>query len=170
MKSSGRTRRFAQGAAALAATLALAGCGGDDLRGGAATTIDEAQEQLESAVTGDQQQALREEAARIDALIDSTLADLQEARSLDEVDAHAETAEEELAAARERVSELELEGEAEQLRADLESATADLEGDIEELQQAVRDRDLPGALRGVSDLSVSDVRRAVEEIETELGS
>jgi hypothetical protein len=158
-------KSLARFAAAAVAALALAGCGGDDERGGDGAQT--AEEQLETVATPEQERALREEAQRVEDLVEDAISDLRDVRSLDDVEEQAEDATEQLEEARARVEALDLAEEQEAARAQLVEAIETLEREVRELQTAIADQDPVEALRGASDISLDELQAAVARIQRE---
>ncbi|HVM69535.1 MAG TPA: hypothetical protein VM204_06835 [Gaiellaceae bacterium] len=167
-----RARLHLSLATTLVCLLALVGaaCGGNDATDAAGTAATQAEGQADTALGDAGTQALLDETTQLDLLIDETIADLRAARSIEDVEEDAQYARDELEAARDRLEALQLEGEAAQRRDDLVREVGELQGELAELDAAVRARDLPAALRGVSTLSIGDVQAELERIEQELGS
>ena len=158
-------KSLARFAAAAFAAVALAGCGGDDERG--ADAAQTAQEQLETVATPEQERALREEAQRVEDLVEDAISDLREVRSLDDLEQQADDAKQQLEEARGRVEELDLAEEQEAARAQLEEAITTLEGEVNQLQTAIADQDPVEALRGASDISLDELQAAIARIQRE---
>jgi len=158
-------RSLARFAAAAVAALVLAGCGGDDERGGDGAQA--AEEQLETVATPEQERALREEAQRVEDLVEDAIADLRDVRSLDDLEQQADDATQQLEDARARVEDLDLAEEQEAARAQLEDAIETLEREVRQLQSAIADQDPVEALRGASDISLDELQAAIERIQRE---
>jgi hypothetical protein len=152
-------------AAAGLAALALAGCGGDDLRG--SDTADTAAEQLDTIATPEQERLLREEARQVEELVESAIADVRDVRSLDDLEEHANAATDELAEARARIEGLDLAEEQEPARRQLVNAVETLEREVRELQAAIADQDPVAALRGAADISLDELQAAIARIQRE---
>lgn len=159
-------KRIASLALAALAALALAACGGDDLRG-ADEGAGDAAEQVDTVATPEQERVLREEAQRVEDVVDGAISDLREVRSLDDLERHATEAADELAEARARIEALELAEEQEAARTQLVGAVETLERQVRELQATIADGDPIGALERASELSLAEVRAAIEQIERE---
>lgn len=156
-------RRILVLAAAALAVLALAACGGDDLRDAGGSAGDEA----ESIATPEQEQLLRDEAQRVEDVVEGAIAELRDVRSLDDLEGHAEDAANELEEARARIEGLELAGEQQAARDQLLEAVETLENEVRELQATIADQDPVGALQAAGDLSLDELRAAIERIERE---
>lgn len=144
--------------------LALAGCGGDDERAGAVQT---AEDQLETVATPEQERALREEAQRVEDLVEDAISDLRDVRSLDDLEQQADDATQKLEDARARVEDLDLAEEQEAARTQLVESIETLEREVGQLQTAIADQDPVEALRGASDISLDELQAAIERIQRE---
>jgi hypothetical protein len=148
------------------AAFALAGCGGDD--GGADEGAGTTTAQLDTLATPEQQRLLRDEAERVQRIVEDAISDLRDVRSLDTLEQHATDAADELAEARARIEALDVAGEQQGARDQLVDALETLETGVRELQATVADQDPVGALERAGELTLDELRAALERIEREL--
>lgn len=158
-------RRILALVAAALAVLALAACGGDDAPG--ADAAESVAEEANELATPEQREALREEARRAQDIIEGAIAELRDVRSLEDLEQHAGDAAAELEESRARIEALELAEEQQAARAQLLEAVETLEREVRELQATIADQDPVGALEQAGDLSIAELRAAVERIERE---
>lgn len=136
-----------------AAALATAGCGGTDTAGDA-----------DAPAVGGQAGELRDEAEAVLSDLEREVGDLADARSLEDVGDAVERARARIDEAQDRTRALDLEDEEAQARDRLDTTLADLESDLERVEEAARDDDLRRTLREASAVSVRELREAVAEV------
>jgi PBP1b-binding outer membrane lipoprotein LpoB len=160
-------RKLSTVLAAAVAAFALTGCGGDDA--GADAEAQTAAEPAETLASPEQERLLRDEAQRVQRIVEDAISELREVRSLDDLERHATDATDELAEARARIEALELADEQAGARDQLVGAVETLERQVRELQATIADQDPVGALQRAGELALDELEAAIERIRREVG-